>query len=190
MEQFINFVQEWGYWAVFFGSLIEGESVILTASSMAAAGYLSLPKIMIIAFLGTLVADQVLYMVGRAYGPSVFDKFPKLTKSSDKAFKLLNKYDGLFIIVSRFIYGIRITSAVVIGAGGVPPHRYIPLNFISAVIWTVVSCLGGYMLGDVMIAVIKNFELVQKYFFIGLFAFAVLVAGFVGWRKKRNTSKI
>lgn len=190
MEQFINFVQEWGYWAVFFGSLVEGESVILTASSMAAAGYLSLPKIMIIAFFGTLIADQVLYIVGRYYGPSVFEKFPRLIKSSDKAFKLLNKYDALFIIVSRFIYGIRITSAVVIGAGGVPPHRYIPLNFISAVIWTVVSCLGGYMLGDVMVSIIKNFELVQKYFFIGFFAFAILAAGFLGWRKKRKTPKI
>jgi membrane protein DedA with SNARE-associated domain len=190
LEQFISFVQEWGYWAVFFGSLIEGESVILTASSMAAAGYLSLPKIMIIAFLGTLTADQVLYAVGRAYGPSIFEKFPRLNKSSEKAFKLLHRYDALFIIVSRFVYGIRITSAVVIGAGGVPPHRYIPLNFISAFIWTLVSCLGGYMLGDVMISIIENFELVQKYLLIGLFIFVILVAGFMGWRKKKNASKI
>ena len=190
MEQFISFVQEWGYWAVFFGSLIEGESVILTASSMAAAGYLSLPKIMIIAFLGTLIADQVLYAVGRAYGPTVFQKFPRLNKSSEKAFRLLHRYDALFIIISRFVYGIRITSAIVIGAGGVSPYRYIPLNIISALIWTCVSCLGGYMLGDVMLSIIENFELVQKYFLVGLFVCGILVAGFMVWRKRKNASKV
>lgn len=186
MEQFISFVQEWGYWAVFLGSLIEGESVILTASSMAAAGYLSLPKIMIIAFLGTLTADQVLYIVGRSYGPSIFNRFPKLNKSSEKAFRLLNRYDALFIIISRFVYGIRITSAIVIGAGGVPPYRYIPLNFISALIWTLVSCLGGYMLGDMMLSIIENFELVQKYLLIGVLGFAILIAGFLVFRRKRK----
>ena len=186
MEQFISFVQEWGYWAVFFGSLIEGESVILTASSMAAAGYLSLYKIMIIAFFGTLIADQLLYLVGRAYGPAIFDKFPKLKKSSGRVFSLLHRYDAWFIIISRFIYGVRITSALVIGAGGIPPHRYIPLNILSAIIWTLVSCTAGYMLGDVMVAVIEHFEWFQKYFFLGLFIVAILVGGYLFWRKKRS----
>ncbi len=185
MEQFIAFVQEWGYWAVFFGSLIEGESVILTASSMAFAGYLSLYKIMIIAFFGTLIADQALYALGRVYGPTIFERFPKLSKSSEKAFSLLHKYDVWFIIVSRFIYGIRITSAIVIGAAGISPKRYIPLNILSAIIWTLVSCISGYLLGDVMISIIENFETIQKYFFSGLLVVAVLIGIYTTWKRNR-----
>ncbi len=185
MEQFIAFVQEWGYWAVFFGSLIEGESVILTASSMAYAGYLSLYKIMIIAFLGTLIADQALYAVGRAYGPAIFERFPRFSKSSEKALALLHKYDLWFIVVSRFVYGIRITSAVVIGAAGIPPKRYIPLNILSAIIWTLVSCISGYLLGDVMISIIENFETIQKYFLSGVFLVVILIGIYMTWKRRK-----
>ncbi len=186
MEQFIAFVQEWGYWAVFLGSLIEGESVILTASSMAYAGYLSLYKIMVIAFFGTLIADQVLYFVGRAYGPAIFERFPSLKKSSEKAFRLLHKYDIWFIILSRFVYGIRISSAVVIGAAGISPQRYIPLNILSAFIWTLVSCISGYLLGDVMISIIENFETVQKYFLSGILFIIVLIGVWTAWKRNKK----
>lgn len=184
MEKFIAFVQNWGYWAVFLGSLVEGESVILTASAMASQGYLSLPKIMIIAFFGTLLADQVLYFVGRKYGPSIFERYPRLKLSSDKAFKLLHKMDSWFILSCRFIYGIRIVSPIVIGAAGVSPQRFVPLNFIAAFIWTVVSCVGGYMLGDVMLNILENFHTYQKYFLIGVAGIACVIAGFIYWKKK------
>ena len=150
MENFVWFVKNWGYLAVFLGSLVEGESVILTASAMASFGHLSIWKIMIIAFIGTLIADQFLYYVGRLYGATIFDKWPALRKSTEKAFKLLNKYDVLFIILCRFIFGVRITSAVVIGASGIPPTRFTPLNVLSAAVWTVISCTGGYLLGETM----------------------------------------
>lgn len=184
MEKFIAFVQDWGYWAVFLGSLVEGESVILTASAMASQGYLSLPKIMIIAFFGTLFADQALFFVGRKYGPSLFERYPRLKLPSDKAFKLLHKMDSWFILSFRFIYGIRIVSPIVIGAAGISPQRFLPLNFISAIIWTIISCVGGYMLGDVMLNILENFHTYQKYFLMGVAGIACIIAGvFLGKKK-------
>jgi membrane protein DedA with SNARE-associated domain len=187
LEQFVIFLKTWGYLAVFLGALVEGESIILTASSMASFGYLSLPKVMITAFMGTLLADQVLYMVGRHYGPSFFDRFPKLQAPSQRAFSLLKKYDVWFIIACRFVYGIRITSAIVIGAGGVPPRRFIPLNILSASIWTVVSCVGGYLLGDLMMELFHNFARIQKYI-IGAAVIALLL-GLTFWSYKKFIKK-
>ena len=43
--------------------IVEGESVILAACFMAHLGHLSLMKIMLIAFCGTLFADQTLFYV-------------------------------------------------------------------------------------------------------------------------------
>lgn len=189
MEQFIQWVQNWGYIAVFLGSMVEGESVILTASSMAYLGYLSLYKIMIVAFIGTVFADQMLYFLGRHYGPGIFDRFPKLKKSSNRAFALLHKFDVWFIIGCRFIYGIRVTSAIVIGAAQIPLWRFIPLNLLSALIWTLVSCIGGYMLGDVMEDVFKHFDLIQKYLFAGIGTIAAIVGLYVIWRRWRSKKK-
>lgn len=185
LENFVQWVQDWGYIAVFLGSLVEGESVILTASSMAYLGYLSLYKIMIVAFIGTVLADQALFLLGRHYGPGIFDRFPKLKKSANRAFALLHRFDVWFIISCRFIYGIRITSAIVIGAAQIPLWRFIPLNLLSALIWTLVSCIGGYMLGDLMKDILDNFNLIQKYFFAGLGLTAVIIGSYVIWRRWR-----
>ncbi len=175
MDAFIEFIHNWGYLAVFLGSLIEGESVILTASAMASLGHLSIMKVAVIAFIGTLVADQGLYFVGWFYGDAIFERFPLLKQKSERAFKLLHKYDVAFIIACRFIYGIRITSPIVIGAARVKPLRFIPLNFVSAAVWAAISCTGGYMLGAVMLEAFEYFHMVQKYFIFGVLGMLVLI---------------
>lgn len=151
-----DFIQTWGYLAVFLGSLIEGESVILTAGFLAHEGYLSLPKIIIISFFGTLIADQVLYLVGRKYGERGLSNFPKLQNKANRAFKLLHKWDGYFMMSFRFIYGIRIMSPIVIGMSGILPRRFAIYNIFAAAIWAVVSCCAGYFLGHLIMDQLHN----------------------------------
>lgn len=189
-ETLVKFVQEWGYWAVFFGSLVEGESVILTASAMASLGHLSIYKVGIIAFTGTLIADQVLYLVGWHYGDSIFERFPSLRAKSARTFELLHKYDTLFIIACRFVYGIRVTSSIIIGAAGVKPWRFIPLNFLSAAIWAIISCTGGYLLGHVILEIFEHFDTVQKYFIGGLVAIAAVIYVIIKIRHHIKQKKI
>jgi membrane protein DedA with SNARE-associated domain len=186
LEAFIEFVKDWGYLAVFLGALVEGESVILTASSLAFFGYLDIYKIMVVAFISTVFADQSLYHVGRHYGVSFFDKYPRFKPASDRAFKLLHRFDIWFILSFRFIYGIRTISPVVIGASGVEIKRYTILNLIAAFIWTVISCWGGYTLGEAMMKILENIHIIQKYI-IGFFLFLILlILGFSVWKKKKN----
>lgn len=148
MLSFIDsFIQDWGYIALFLGSLIEGESIVLTVSSMCYFGKFSLPKVMMITFLGTLLADQILFYIGRFLGPKIFKTFPYLKEKSKKAFFLLNKYQIPFILSFRFIYGIRIISPIVVGISNVSSLKYSVLNLIAAFIWTILSCGLGYFIG-------------------------------------------
>ncbi len=176
-----EFVENWGYIAVFLGSLIEGESIIFVAGFMAHEGYLSLPKIILIAFFGTLFADQGLYFVGRHYGNRVIDRFPSLRPRAEKAFQLLKRYDNIFILSFRFIYGIRIISPVVIGASGIGIKRFMVLNLIAALIWSVSSCVAAYYFAHL---IMDELHLVPKI----ILALVVLGSG-IGfivykWRKK------
>ncbi len=187
MDSFIDFVQNWGYQAVFLGSLIEGESIILTASAMARLGHLSIYKVGIIAFIGTLIADQGLYFVGRYYGESIFTRLPKLKEKSARAFTLLHKYDVAFIIACRFIYGIRIVSPIVIGTAGVSPARFMPLNFLSALIWATISCSGGYLIGGVMLEIFESFFKVQQYLIATVLVVVLII--FVTLKIKKTINK-
>ncbi|MBX9622018.1 MAG: DedA family protein [Alphaproteobacteria bacterium] len=170
MEQAIK---QWGYIVVFLGSMIEGESVVITAGFLAHEGYLSLPKIIAISFFGTLIADQGLYHLDRYQGVYFLTRFPRLKPRADRAFLLLHRYNGYFILAFRFIYGIRTISPLVIGASGISPKRFTVLNLIAASIWSVLSCLVGYFFGDV---IMNQQSYLSKYIFGGLF-----VLGMIGY---------
>lgn len=186
MEAFLAFVQSWGYLAVLLGSLVEGESVILTASSLAYFGHLNIYKVMIVAFLGTLFADQILYMIGRKYKDKIFERFPKLVEPSKRASALLNRFGTLFILSFRFIYGIRVVSPIIVGSLGVEPSKFMPLNFIAAVIWTVISCGLGYYFGDIIFDILQDFDNIIKYIIIACF---FLMLGFFIKKKLKDMKK-
>lgn len=138
---------KFGYLAVFLGAVVEGESVILTAGVLAYQGYFSLWKIIVISFLGTLCADQWLYHLGRLHGKKILKRWPKLELKSQKAFDLLHRYNTLYILSFRFIYGVRVISPAIIGMSGIPIWRFTILNLIAAAIWSSASCTAGYLLG-------------------------------------------
>jgi membrane protein DedA with SNARE-associated domain len=183
-----------GYIVLFLGSCIEGESVVLTAGFFSYKGYLSLPIIMAVAFMGTLLADQGCYFIGRIYGPGWIDRRPTLKAKAAKAFQLLHRYNIWFIMGCRFIYGIRIVSPFVIGASGIPVRRFAILNVIAAAVWSVLSCSAGYALGyffaDRLGYALDQAVKFQKFTIGGL---ALIVVGFLAFRyycrrkKKSNT---
>lgn len=183
MEYFQQLFEQWGYYIVFFGSLIEGESIMIPASMAAYFGHLNIYKIMVIAFFGTLIADQSLYYVGRYYGRDILKRFPRFDEPSKKAFKLLHDWDYKFILSMRFIYGIRIISPVVVGTSGYPPARFIPLNILAAFLWSVGSGSLGYFLGSVL--EIIGYALIERYLLIFSVALLAIVAtiAFFAWKK-------
>lgn len=184
MDYLIDIIKDWGYFAVFLGSLVEGESVILVACFMAQLGYLSLPKIMVTAFCGTLFADQALYYVGRHYGQALIQKFHRLHAPANRAFKLLHRWDLWFILSFRFIWGIRTISPVVIGSSGIPPERYTPLNLAAAIIWTLISCIGGYMLAGVLEEI--GLQVIKRYFGYFTMGIIIFIIGFVFVKRQLN----
>ncbi|KAB2832674.1 MAG: DedA family protein, partial [Caedimonadaceae bacterium] len=166
MEQLlIEYGPTLGYIILLIGSFVEGETVVLTAGFLSYKGYLSLPWIIVISFLGSLIADQLLFYVGRYYGPGLIERKPALKEKSKRIFDLLHRYNVGFILSFRFIYGIRVASPLVIGASGISIKRFTILNLIAAVIWATISCFAGYMIGywfadavDAIIAKVIKFE--------------------------------
>ena len=181
-----EFVENWGYIAVFLGSLVEGESIIFIAGFLAHEGYLSLPKIIVISFLGTLFADQTLYFMGHFYGKTILNKFPTLQPRADRAFHLLKRYHVLFILSFRFIYGIRIISPIVIGTSGIDIKKFVILNFIAAIIWSVVSCVTAYYLAHL---IIDELHMIPKIILCFVILGGGLWYGIHKWRKRRSSPK-
>jgi membrane protein DedA with SNARE-associated domain len=190
MEELFIKYGAWFYLVLLLGSFVEGESVVLTAGFFAYKGYLSLPLIILISFSGTLFADQLLFFIGRWYGPGLLERRPKLKETSKRVFELLHKYHTWYILGFRFVYGVRVASPLVIGAAGISVQRFVILNFIAAIIWSVLSCLAGYVLGyffaDQIEIVIQKAIKFQK---ITIGIIVLIIAGvslYYYWRRKKK----
>lgn len=157
-----NFLLNYGYIILFIGTFLEGETILIIAGFLANQGELSILMVFFVAFLGAFAGDQFFFMIGRLKGKKILHKYELVHKQVRKINQLLEKYDILFIIGFRFIYGLRIASPMVIGTSEINAKRFIVLNAIGSVLWAVIIGTLGYLFGETLslfLGRIKHLEL-------------------------------
>ena len=180
---FQDFIQQYGYYAVFLFACIEGEIAVLTAGFLCQRGMMSLDLVILFAFLGTFITEQCLFFVGRTYGTKILQKYPNIAEKYVKIISFLRKYDAAFIFGSRFIYGIRNFSPIVIGMAGIHPIKFSSFNIPAAFIWSVVIAGAGYLFSDALESAKTNVQVVE------IIALTLLLIGFIVFLFKRNKKK-
>ncbi|WP_424792969.1 DedA family protein, partial [Pseudomonas aeruginosa] len=63
-----QFLQDFGYFALFLGTFFEGETILVLAGFLAFRGYMQLDTVILTAFLGSYAGDQLWYFLGRRHG--------------------------------------------------------------------------------------------------------------------------
>jgi membrane protein DedA with SNARE-associated domain len=178
MEQYLR---EYGYLALFIGTFLEGETILIIAAYLASKGMLNIYLVMLSAVSGTVLGDQLYFYIGRIQGISFIQKRPKLKKKWVKISAMIERRENIIIFGYRFVYGFRNITPFALGILNVNPIKYLILNLIAASIWAIsFSCLG-YMFGAMISSDIETYE---KYFALGIIFIAVLAA-FIYWLKKR-----
>ena len=168
---------------MFLCACIEGEIAVLTAGFLCRRGLLSLDFVILSAFLGTLLAEQGLFFVGRIYGVRLIEKYPKFFRKSKKIMEFLRQYNAAFIIGSRFIYGIRNISPIIIGMAQIPPVKFAALNIFAALTWAISVAGVGYLFADALNIVKEHMKILQA---IALISFALAVIVFVRKKSKKR----
>ncbi|WP_157994630.1 DedA family protein [Peristeroidobacter agariperforans] len=114
-----SLLQQYGYLAVFVGSLAEGESMLLLGGFAAHRGYLELPWVIVTAFVAGVVSDQIYFQLGRRYGARILMRRPKLRAKIDVALRLVEQRGTLIVLGMRFMWGLRIALPMAIGMSGI-----------------------------------------------------------------------
>lgn len=176
------FVTSYGYLAVFAGTLLEGETILIAAGFAAHRGLLDLPIVILVAMLGGTLGDQLAFVLGRWKGDVLIERFPRLAMHKPRVQELLERHAILFILSVRFLYGLRIAGPVLLGSSRVPMLHFAILNLIGAGFWASVVSGAGYLFGLAITALITDIKRIEK---------AVLIAILLGgglvwlWRKAR-----
>ncbi len=175
MELLLSLIQDYGYLFVFVATLLEGETVLALAGFAASERYLDLETVILVAFLGGMLGDQIFFYFGRWKGKAFLEARPKLHKRADQVHRLIEKHPNLLIFGSRFMYGFRTLIPMAFGTSSVSWVRFLTFNFLGALVWSILFGVGGYLLGTAIETYIGHIHRAEKYVLLGLLAGAVIV---------------
>jgi membrane protein DedA with SNARE-associated domain len=181
-------IQQYGYAAVFAGSVLEGETLLLLAGLAAQRGYLSLQWVIAVAVAGAFLGDQLCFIIGRWFGGRALARWPRLEPSIARADALLARRGALIVVGLRFIYGLRTPGVLAIGMSRMSWLRFASLNLLGALLWGTIVAGAGYLLGNVVEPLLKDVRLAEYYVFG-----AVIIVGVTVWllrRRARSTSRV
>lgn len=180
--EFAEFIETWGYLAVFVGACLEGETVLLLAGIASGAGLLYWPVATLTGWLGTFSASQAWYLAGRFSGPRFLATRPRLAAGVATAQHQLElRGRGLFVAY-RFLYGLRTVTPFAIGAAGVPPAQFMVVDAVSWLLWLGAISGLGWAVGEAAIPWLETVFASQKWL---LAAIVVVVVARLAWRRAR-----
>jgi membrane protein DedA with SNARE-associated domain len=165
---------------VFLGTFIEGETVLVLGGIAAHRGYLDLSWVMVAAFAGSWLGDQLYFFLGRRYGHAILARFPVLQPKAHQMQRLVERYHAPLILAVRFLYGLRMVGPMVIGMSAVPALQFVVLNALGALIWAVAVAAAGYAFSNALEVLMPQIRHYEEYLFIG-----VLVTGILVWLIRR-----
>ncbi len=178
-HQIDDLLGRWGYWVVFVVVLAQASGVPVpgTTALAAAAVYagtthrLAIVGVIVAAAAGAIIGFAVSFAVGRYGGWRLLDRYgarfglTEVRLRSARAFFAAR--GGAVVVLSRFVTGLRTWGGLLAGANLMPWPRFLVMNVIGGLAWSIANGIGYYLFGN---AINSASTAVQ----IALVAFAVL----------------
>lgn len=179
-------LEQFGYLAVFVGTFLEGEAILVAAGFFAAGGYLDVVWVTVVAFFGAYCGHIFWFWLGRAHGVRLLDRYPSMKRHFGKGIRVFERYGAAAIIITQWLYGLRITCAVIIGMSRISVTKFLLYEAASVGAWAVVITALGYYFGRAIQTVLGRVEHIEKYGLLGIVLVAVAFWLWHRWKERRE----
>jgi membrane protein DedA with SNARE-associated domain len=179
-------LKKYGYAAIAAGTFMEGETILAIAGFLAAEHYLKAPFMLLAGFLGAFIGHLFWFWLGRTQGHKILDRFPKLLHALDRVIGLLDRYGPASIFISQYVYGFRLTAAIMFGLSHIRTSRFIFWQAINCAIWTLLIAGLGFYFGKAVQRVLGQAAEVEK---IGLGVIVAIGIAIFVYHKIRERRK-
>lgn len=169
-----EFLASYGYIALFFGVLAEGEVALIIAGFLIHQEYFTFPAVVALAVFTTYFADQFFFLLGRKRGALLLQRYPMLEEKRRFVMHFFEKYKNLFALLFRFFYGFRIISAFGLGMTSIRMRAFMLLDFVGTTAWALLMTGIGYVFGVTLVAILGKIKRFEKMI---LFILLVIAAG-------------
>jgi membrane protein DedA with SNARE-associated domain len=180
------YLQCHGYWLLFAGTFLEGETILIMAGFLAFQGYLNLVGVILTSWAGSFLGDQCYFYLGRHKGRSLVRRFHPIARKFRSALRLIEKYGSFVAFISRYTYGFRIVLPIILGITDLAPRTFLWINLLSALSWAAVFSLAGYLFGKSASLLLHDAGTYEHYLILALAGFVMLTWCFHTYRAFRH----
>ena len=122
------------------GLPLPGESLVVAGGLLAGDGSLHILLVLGAAFFGSIIGDNIGYLVGRRYGRAIVVRWGERFGLGEKRFKMVEErfedYGFVIVLVARFIIILRQLNGFVAGTMHMNWPVFFLYNSISAAAWS------------------------------------------------------
>jgi membrane protein DedA with SNARE-associated domain len=170
----------YGIIAVFVLCLVEGDITLLLAGAMAhsqvfhESRFWSFLLVLAAGISGGVVGDSIGYFIGRGFANTI-KNYKFYQRAQPRIERLTEKFGGAALIISKYIYGIRVAMCISTGVGRMPYLKFLYNDFISCSIWALILATTGYFFGGAITGLIGDIQSA------GIVLMIVIVVGVIGF---------
>lgn len=135
LQPLISLLQAYPFLFIFIGMLVAGEVVLLPAIFLAVTGHISLPAVISLAIMATILSDLAWYGLGRKFPAAALERIPGRRSNSVVCGleRMFSRKGPQILIISKFVYGTRTIAQVLAGVHDMAFRTYIVFNFLGVV---------------------------------------------------------
>lgn len=202
IETIQDLAQQYGYWAIFWGILLEnvglpipGETVTIVGGFLAGSDKLKYSFVLTDAIFGATIGGHIGYWIGRVGGYPLLLNLGKLLRFKESQIADLRdqftQNDAKAVFIGRFIALLRVFASPLAGIAGMPYLKFTIYNTLGAIAWATTMVSLAFFAGELipleqLIKLASQFSLVA----LSLVALAIGVPIYLENRKKSNDEPV
>lgn len=156
LNELLSFIEQYGYWALFFslwlgivGMPLPDEMIVMSGGFLGSMEKMSVLKAFILTYLGVVSGLSLGYFLGKGFGHKIVDNLLKKKKAKYlvKSKELIDKYGHFALVISYFIPIVRHIIPYLVGMNKMPFLKYAMYSYTTGFIWTLLYFTLGLFFG-------------------------------------------
>ncbi|GGI66905.1 DedA family protein [Shewanella hanedai] len=173
MAEMTPWLQQYGYFILALAIAIEGvgipapgQSLLIVASLLAAAGQMSLPLVLIVAGSSAFIGNSLGYFLGIKFGDVLIKKGWVKESTEAKLHGFIGKYGLAALLLSRFIEGLKQTIFIGCGMAKMSLNKFLLGNTLATGLWLTLFGLGPVLIRDELTPILAFYHHHQHLFWL------------------------
>jgi membrane protein DedA with SNARE-associated domain len=197
MNNFLSLIAHHGYFLIFIVVLAEAIGLpvpaavaLVAGGAAAAAGTLSVSKVLILALVAMLIGDTLLFVLGRYMGWSLLGLLCRVSVNPESC--ILRSAESFYkrgkttLLIAKFIPGVNTMAPPLAGSMRMRPQQFLRLDAAGAALYILAYGGLGFLFRDFLAGITRGFQAASHAFGEVLFVAAIGYIAYRVWLYRKN----